>query len=301
MFRDDNSNVIEVPLKTRRIQQISQLVYAQVMGKGQQNISLTMDLLVPRQRTRIPAVLFITGGQFIYANKDSCVQLRMSLAEAGYVVASINYRTAPQAVFPEPLQDVKAAIRYLRRRAEDFHIDSKRIAAVGESAGGYLAAMAGVTNGMADFDCGENLSYSSSVQAVVDLYGPSDLRGVGADFSPELCQLYHSSGAAEALWVNGIGAFGGIDGGVLADEKKTDQANPAHYITADAPPFLLMHGDQDQQVSPSQTMLLYQALREKNAEAVHFTLLGAGHGGIHWVQPAIFSIIKVFLEKHIGH
>lgn len=124
----------------------------------------------------------MTGGGFINANKDNGIQLRMHLAEQGYVVGSINYRVAPTARFPEPLEDVKAAIRYLKANAEKWGIDPEHVGIVGGSAGGYLTAMAGTTSGTRSFDKGENLQVTSDVQAAVDLYGLSDLTRVGSDF-----------------------------------------------------------------------------------------------------------------------
>ncbi len=291
--------ILDIPFKKNRIQQISGVVYEQVSTCGYDNVALKMDLLVPRQRKRIPAVVFVTGGQFIHANRDNCIQLRFSLAEAGYVVASIEYRTAPTAIFPEPIEDVKAAIRYLRANAERFHIDDKNIGIVGESSGGYLAAFAGVTNGITRFDRGEYLNKSSAVQAVVDLYGPSDLSAVGADFTSTKQRLYYSSGSAEALWINGIGVFGGVDGGVLADRKRLEEANPISYIKKSTSPFLLMHGDRDQMVSPSQTEILHEALLKAGIDSTRYLVKNAGHGGLTWVQPVVEKIIQDFLDRHL--
>ena len=138
----------------------------------------------------MPAIVYVTGGGFINANRDNGVQLRNYLAEKGYVVASITYRVAPTARFPEPLEDVKASIRYLRAHADQWHIDKDRIGIVGGSAGGYLSAFAGTTSGTRTFDKGENLQESSQVNCAVDLYGLSDLSQVGMDDSPEVQQLH---------------------------------------------------------------------------------------------------------------
>lgn len=101
------------------------------------------------------------------------------------MVGSINYRVAPTARFPEPLEDVKAAIRYLKANAAKWGIDSEHVGIVGGSAGGYLTAMAATTSGTKRFDKGENLQVTSDVQAAVDLYGLSDLTQVGSDFSED--------------------------------------------------------------------------------------------------------------------
>lgn len=299
MSISNNCSILNVPLIKKRIQLVSNIVYAQTNASGYENLTLKMDILVPRQKGRAPAVLFITGGRFLYANKDSCIQLRMALAQVGFVTAGIEYRTALQSIFPKPLEDVKAAVRFLRAKADVFHIDPNNIAAVGESAGGYLAAFAGLTNKIRKFDIGDNLTYSSSVQAVVDLYGPSDLSEIGHDFPLHVQKLYHSAGAAEALWINGIGAFGGIDGGITADQERLSAANPINYVTAAAPPFLLMHGDRDNMVSPSQTAILHDSLIKHGVDSTRYLVKNAGHGGIYWVQPAVLSIITCFLRHRL--
>ena len=87
---------------------------------------MKMDILQPKSKEKLPAIVYVTGGGFINANKDNGIQLRMHLAEAGYVVASIQYRVAPTAKFPQPLEDVKSSIRYLKAHADQFNIDPDR-------------------------------------------------------------------------------------------------------------------------------------------------------------------------------
>lgn len=247
----------------------------------------------------MPAIVFVTGGGFINANRDNGVQLRNYLAEKGYVVASITYRVAPTAKFPQPLEDVKASIRYLRAHADQWNIDKDRIGIVGGSAGGYLSAFAGTTSGTTQFDKGENLQESSRVSCAVDLYGISDPTKIGMDFSPEVQKLHRSAGATEALWVNGSPVFGGKDGGILADPKAAAAANPITYIGKNSAPMLLMHGTADKVVSPGQTDLLYQALREKGVPAERYEVPGAAHGGVYWVQDKVLQVIGDFFDKYL--
>jgi acetyl esterase/lipase len=247
----------------------------------------------------MPAIVYVTGGGFINANKDNGVQLRNYLAEKGYVVASITYRVAPTAKFPQPLEDVKASIRYLRAHADQWNIDKDRIGIIGGSAGGYLSAFAGTTSGTKTFDKGENLQESSKVSCAVDLYGLSDLSQVGMDYSPEVQQLHKSAGATEALWVNGSPVFGGKDGGVLADPKATEAANPIAYIGKNSAPMLLMHGTADKVVSPGQTDLLYQALKAKGVPAERYEIPGAAHGGVYWVQDKVLQVIGDFFDRYL--
>lgn len=293
------SKTLEVAPTKTEVKQVSGVVYEQVPSRGYPNVPMQLDLLQPQKKTRMPAIVYVTGGGFINANKDNGVQLRNYLAEKGYVVASITYRVAPTAKFPQPLEDVKASIRYLRAHADQWNIDKDRIGIIGGSAGGYLSAFAGTTSGTKTFDKGENLQESSRVSCAVDLYGLSDLSQVGMDYSPEVQQLHKSAGATEALWVNGSPVFGGKDGGVLADPKATEAANPIAYIGKNSAPMLLMHGTADKVVSPGQTDLLYQALKAKGVPAERYEIPGAAHGGVYWVQDKVLQVIGDFFDRYL--
>ena len=292
------SHLLKVNVVTPEIKQISGVVYEQVPSRGYENVAMKMDILKPQSKTPLPAIVYVTGGGFINANKDNGIQLRMHLAEAGYVVASIEYRVAPTAAFPQPLEDVKASIRYLRANANKFNIDPDRIGIVGGSAGGYLTAMAGVTSGTTTFDKGENLDQSSSVKAAVDLYGLSDLTRIGDDYSDAVKEAHKSAGATEALWVNGSPVFGGRDG-VLADPAAAKAADPMTYVGKNSAPMLLMHGTKDFVVSPSQTDLLFQALRKEGIPSDRYLVEGAAHGGVYWDQAEALSIITDFFNKYL--
>lgn len=293
------SQPLEVRPTKEMVQLVSNVVYAQVPDRGYVSKAMTMDLLVPCGEGPYPTIVYINGGGFINANKDGYIQQRLELAEHGYVVASITYRVAPASTFPAPLEDVKSAIRYLRAHADQFHIDSQHIGVMGGSAGGYLAAFAGTTSGMRQFDSGDNLEQSSDVQAVVDLYGVSDLTAIGADYGPDVQELHRSPAATEALWINGSPVFGGKDGGIDANPEGAAAANPISYISDKTPPFLLMHGDADTVVSPSQTEILRAALAQHNVEAQRYVVKGAGHGGALWIQPEIMKLIIDFFDAHL--
>ena len=281
------------------VQLVSNVVYAQVPDRGYTNKALTMHLVIPQDKKPHPVILYINGGGFINANKDDYMQQWLDLAEHGYVVASMTYRVAPTSTFPAPLEDVKSAVRFLRANAEKFSIDAQHIGVFGGSAGGYLAAMAGTTNGVKSFDKGDNLNYSSDVQAVVDVYGVSDVTKIGADYNEAVQKTHESAAATEALWVNGSPVFGGKDGGINANPEGSKAANPLTYISKKTAPFLLMHGDADVLVSPSQTELLREELANHNIEAIRYLVKGAAHGGPYWVQPEIMDIVIAFYDKHL--
>ena len=295
------SKILNVDPVKNEITLWENIPFSEGIARGVLRYSLTMDVLQPRVREKSPLIVFVTGGGFIMAPKNNLIQLRMALAEAGYIVASIEYRVAPLGRFPQPLEDVKTAIRWLRANAEKFNIDPERVGILGNSAGGYLSAFTGITSGSKEFDKGENLNFTSDVLCAVDMYGLSDLTVIGADFDEANQKGHASAGATEALWVLGTSTFGGNDGGVLAPENKNlvDKANPINYINEKSAPMLLMHGDADKLVSPSQTKILFEALQAKGIESERYVIPGAAHGGIYWAQDNVIKTIVEFFDKYM--
>lgn len=289
---------MEVPVSRCLITSIPDLSYSQVCVEGYGNIDLKMDILKPELEKPMPVVLYITGGRFLYCKKENNIQMRLRLAEAGYVVASLHYRTAPISVFPAPVEDVKAAVRYLRANAEIFHINPAHIGLWGESAGGYMATMAGATNGTRLFDRGNYLEYSSDVSAVVDLYGVTALDHIASDFSKALQKQHESSPAApEALFVYGADAE--TNHGVTCDPHKLLETNPMGYITDKTPPFLIMHGGMDDVMSLTESELLFDALQKKEIPASFYYIKNAQHAGVVWQQEPIVKLLIEFFNKYL--
>ena len=131
-----------------------------------------LDLYIPAAAKSWPLIIWVHGGAFRMGSKADHVPL--DYLNAGYAVASLNYRLSQHALFPDQIEDLKAAVRWLRVNAETFHLDPDRFGAWGESAGGHLVAMLGTTGNTVAFDVGENLGVSSRVQAVADHFGPTD-------------------------------------------------------------------------------------------------------------------------------
>ena len=195
---------------------------------------LKMDVYYPASGGPWPGVIFVHGGGWTEGDK---APLPMVPTAYGYLVVSINYRMYPAYRFPAMIEDVKCAIRFLRAHADDYNLDPERIALIGHSAGGHLAALAGLVDESAGWDVGPYLEQSSRVQAVVDLSGPADLTGRFPDMAEEL--KVSVFGAAQ--WVS---------------------ASPVTYARPDAPPFLIVHGEEDGVVPVEQAHRLHDALFE---------------------------------------
>jgi acetyl esterase/lipase len=162
-----------------------------------------------------------------------------TLASAGYAVASVNYRLAPEFRFPAQIEDVKCAIRYLRAKAHMYGVDGTKMFAFGTSVGGQLVALAALTGPHSAFDLGPYLTESSSVLAVADMFGPANLTEGASGYSPSGIQQVFGSKSHRDL--------------VLA--------SPTHYVTANAPPILLIQGVNDTTVLESQAIELHKDLQ----------------------------------------
>ncbi len=293
------SKVLNVELKRAKIHYIPDVVYAQVDTFEKPVQLLQMDLLVPAINKKMPAVIFVTGGGFISANRARMPQLRMFLAENNFVVGSINYRTAPNSKFPAPIEDVKSAIRFIKANAARFNVDAEKVFVIGDSAGGYLTAFAAVTNGDKIFNVGANLNQSSKIAAAVDLYGISDPARIAENFPDIVQAAYNLPGAIASMFVNGVPYFTGMGGGILETPDAAAKANPINYITKNSAPMLLMHGTADNIVSPAQTDLLFQALRNGGVEAERYIVPNANHSDDYWSQEEVFNLILDFLKRYI--
>jgi acetyl esterase/lipase len=230
------------------------------------------------------------------------------VAEQGYVVASVEYRTVPSGTtYPDAVADVKSAIRYLRAHADQYDITASKVAVWGESAGGYLAAMTGVTNGLSRFENSGNPGQSSAVQAVVDEFGPSDISKIASDYDTAAQEMNY----AAAIWLAQFVFGARTTLSVQDDPAAMASANPLTYVGASSPPFVLLHGSADQLVSPSQTLILHNALRAKGVDSTRYVVEGANHGDLtfmgfdpdavkQWSSQQVMDGITSFLNKQLG-
>lgn len=255
-------------------------------GKGG-DVELKLDLARPASgKGPFPALIFMPGSGWGYnpvGRRQYCSAL-IKAAERGYVAVAVDYRLTSvkendktKYLFPAQVYDVKCAVRWLRANAKKYKIDPNRIGAVGWSSGGHLALMLGLTDpshGL-EGECG-NLKFSSGVQAVVSLAGPT-----------ELISLYH-----EKSIPNSIVEFLGGTPEEVPDQYKI--ASPLTYVSKDDPPVLTIQGDRDASVPPKQAELLDAKMKE--AGASHMLIIKKGVGHINfWYDNAVWD----FFDKHL--
>ena len=244
-----------------------------------------LDLYLPKADKDLPLIIWVHGGAWLAGSKERPVPLTY-LAD-GYAVASINYRLSQHAVFPAQIEDCKAAVRWLRGHAAQYHLDPNHFAAWGESAGGHLVAMLGTTGDTKVFDVGENLSTSSRVQAVLDFFGPTDL--VQMDAHRLLNgEVHDTADSPESRLVGGP---------IQENKDKVAKANPITYVSKDDPPFLIVHGDADPVVTHHQSELLEAALKQAGVPVTFYTVKGGGHGGFR--DPNVPVITRQFLARRL--
>ena len=258
-------------------------------------MELKMDIITYKDDNTRPCVVYVVGGGFSHAMKERNLYDRYEVAKGGYVVASVQYHVISTGIYSDAVKDIKAAIRYLRANAKEYGINSDRIAVWGESAGGYLSAMIGTTNGVEKFEVGENLDQSSDVKAAIDSYGLSDLTKIGDDYDEEAAKAHFTVISPDGQFIHGKNS--GLTS--LDKPEVVAQANPINYVDENDPPFLLFHGTQDMIVSPSQTLLLHNALREKGVSSTRYVLEGVGHASPEFSDPKVIDIIVGFLDENL--
>jgi len=226
-----------------------------------------LDLYLPEQgqtSSPLPLIIWVHGGGWRNGSKDNCRATRF--LGKGYAVASINYRLSSHAVFPAQIEDCKAAVRWLRVNAKKYNLDAERFGVWGSSAGGHLVALLGTAGDIKDFDKGQNLNVSSRVQAVCDYYGPTDLLKMD-DFPGRMA--HNAPDSPESKLVGGP---------IQENKQAVRRLNPISYVTKNDPPFLILHGDNDQSVPHNQSQLLYEALNKTGVKVTFYTVKGGGHG-----------------------
>jgi len=248
--------------------------------------TLKLDLYLP---DGVPAglVVWVHGGAWRSGSRAD-VDLK-DLVALGWAVASVDYRLSKVARFPAQAHDIKAAIRFLRAHASAYGYPADRFVIAGSSAGGHLAALVGVSNGERELEgeVGAYLDQSSSVQAVVVLYGASNLTTILSQSTPP--------GLNMRLPALGL---------LLGDRPENVPslarlASPVFYVGASDPPLLIEHGDQDTQMPINQAHELVGAYEESDLPFVFKVMHGSGHGGPAFTDKNNLEFIDRFLRTHL--
>lgn len=271
-----------IALAAHPARSLRDLTYATVQGEP-----LALDLHMPANERRPPLLVYLHGGAWSSGDKS---QYPVFLVDRGFAVASVDFRSTEVAPFPANVHDIKAAIRFLRAKESEYGYRAERIAVIGVSSGGHLAALIGVTNGEAAPEGGEGeyVDQSSDVQAIVSYFGASDLTTILAQSTPAGLEV--RAPALQQL----LGA---------APDKVPEiarQASPVFHVDRGDPPLMLLHGDQDLQMPINQAHELVGAYRKAGLFVEFMVLHGAGHGGEAFFQGEAVDRVVSFLHRTIG-
>jgi acetyl esterase/lipase len=251
-----------------------------------------LDLYLPEQPSDkpLPLMIWIHGGAWMAGSQANPPVLY--LVDKGFAVASIQHRFSSDAIWPAQAYDCKAAVRFLRANAAKYNFDPNHFGVGGDSSGGHLAAFVGTSGDVSEMegDLG-NPGVSSRVQTVVDWFGPTDLTLMAQQSGPGSMIQHDSPTSPESLLLGGP---------VQEKRDLAETANPLTYIDKNDPPFLIMHGDNDQLVPLGQSVILAKALIDAGVEEVTMkTVHGAGHEDPQFRNAENQQLIEEFLSRKL--
>lgn len=260
------------------------ILYATVDGH-----ELRLDLHIPAKTASKPQLIVWVHGGAWRAGSKSDMPLGPLLAD-NYAVASVDYRLSPVAKFPAQVHDIKAAIRFLRAKQADYGINAKHVVIAGSSAGGHLAALVGVTNGHAELEgqVGEHLDQSSAVQAIVDLFGPTNFETI----------LQQSTPHGLSVRVPALQLL--LGGQPVNVPQLAKLASPVAHVDERDPPLLMIHGDQDPQVPINQSHELHGRYKHVRRPVQFEVVHGGAHGGSAFFDGERMALIRAFLKASLA-
>jgi len=286
------------------------LVYSHAGGRPR-----LLDLYLPRGAARaLPVIVWLHAGGWRSGDRKQAPDLSRHFAMQGFAMASIDYRLSREATFPAQLHDVKAAVRWLRTHAERLGLDGRRIGLWGSSAGGHLATLAALTPA----DPGSESESLESESRDSDSSVPTDVQAVVTAYAPMDFLVMDGQRDAAEIEVDDPAAFVLPPGARTGDARSYESlligapihdrpdlaraASPLGYVTASAPPFLIVHGTSDRAVPAQQSVMLHDALTRVGADVTLHLIDGRGHGFLDRADtaPALtLSAIEAFFRRHL--
>jgi acetyl esterase/lipase len=257
-----------------------------------------LDIYLPAAKAPYPVVILIHGGGWVIGDKQEYKTSTKTeaLLKRGYAVVAVNYRLSGAAKFPAQIMDVKAAIRWVRANAATYKLNADKIGAWGTSAGGHLTALlatSGSVTALEDLTMG-NAAHSSTIQAAVDWFGPTDFLQMDAQSVAQGC------GAGNHNLTNSPESM--LMGYAIQTQPALVQlANPITYISSNDPAMYIAHGMSDCTVPRAQGQILYDALTAvKGTADVKLNLLSAsGHGTGQFENNDFNNLMIDFLDKYL--
>lgn len=255
-------------------------------------IKRTLQLLIPNKREyhneKYPLILFIQGSAWEKQDIYKRVPTMGYISQKGFVTAIVQYRESEIAPFPAQVQDAKAAIRFLRKNAGKYRIQTENVFIWGDSSGGHTALLAGLTGNTGKLDTPLHPAYSSHVNGIIDFYGVVDIRMEDGFPNTENHQQPDSP-EGKLLGQTSI----------LDHPELAAQTVPMEYLDGPIPPVLIMHGTKDRTVAFQHSVKLYQALTKAHKEVEFYRLRNADHGSPSFYRGSTLAIVIDFIKRHL--
>lgn len=256
--------------------------------------ALLLDIQVPEGSGPFATLIFVHGGDFIGGSRKGGPKLLVDdVKRAGYAWATIDYRLAPKHRYPAQIEDIEAAVRFLRRNGPKFSIDPERLVLVGESAGVLLVSYAGT-----------RFKDDSRVAGVISLAGTHDLyrrfHPTGGCFVAGKFVPNPQPGKPQFCMPAGISAYLGIDGPGADALKRIRAASPIEHLRKEMPPYLLLHGTADRNAPFEQSVYMYEAMRAAGARCELYVVDGGGHSATTWEAVTDQGAYRKYVLEWLG-
>lgn len=294
------------------------IVYSKVKDDQGNNVELKLSIMDEEEHPRPivessyyknkdkdnfkrPVIVWVPGDGYRQTNnKDKDIGRTFYFARRGFVVVSVQYRSSSQSKWPAQVVDIKTAIRWIRKHADDYQMDADHIGIMGRSAGSHLAAVIAM-NEEDKFISDEYRDYSSEVQACIDLFGPVNIQDL-------ILQSRKVVGTPGFRWQKMSDTH---EGALLGNDPDNNpekewllgyEASPVNYISKKTAPILIMHGDKDPLVPVDVSKEFYQKLTKAGLEKQSYLYIikNAGHGTPEFFQDKTMQIMTDFYEKYLG-
>ena len=254
------------------------------------DIELTIQLILPDGvNEKTPLIVYVTGSAYYWQNIPQTIPRLCLLANKGFAIASVQYRSAEIAPFPQQTLDVKAAVRFMKIHAHEYGLSADNVFLMGDSSGGYTALMAGLTAGVPELEEEIYNEASSDVRAIIDYYGPTDVSKMHEE--PSLTEHF-SDKCPEAILIGGKS--------VVDNPELVAPTNPLNYITPESktPPILIFHGTNDEIVPFGQSCILSDKLTACGKKSAFYAVEGSHHGGREFWSEQTLKIVADFIREN---
>lgn len=266
-----------------------------VVYAHESDMDLHLQVVMPEfaQGKKWPCIIYIQGSAWFKQNCHAKVPLFLEFSKRGYVIASVEYRPSTTAAYPAQIQDVKTAVRFMRKNADRFGVDVDNLFVWGDSSGGNMSLLECLTQDNPELDTDQFGTESLHVNACAAFYPVTDVLRI-QEFSPDHMDHVSANSPTGVL-------FGKIP--VMENAEIVKSASPIIYVTpekaASTAPILIMTGNKDRVVPFEQSVIMADKLEECGYDYTFYKIEGADHGSWEFWTNETLNIVDNFFKKHL--